>query len=146
MTVRWCCMIHRPARVVSGALIARPSRTCGALHSTACRPHRQPHHYSERALLVERPCPCLEVVSVVALLAHYAHCLQVSACQASAISLRGLTTVSLQDLILHRGLRRKAIYTYTRGKLKRGVCMGVKTTLATSALPTSSLQPNMKGI
>ena len=57
-----------------------------------------------------------------------------------------LTTVSLQDLILHRGLRRKAIYMYTRGKLKRGVCMGVKTTLATSALPTSSLQPNMKGI
>ena len=26
VTVRWCCMIHRPARVVSSALIARPSR------------------------------------------------------------------------------------------------------------------------
>ena len=117
VTARWCCMIHRPARVVSGALIARPSRTCGALHSTACRPHRQPHHYSERALLVERPCPCLEVVSVVALLAHYAHCLQVSACQASAISLNRLITTSLQALSARleraqiRPIRRESSHT-----------------------------------
>ena len=117
VTVRWCCMIHRPARVVSGALIARPSRTCGALHSTACRPHRQPRHYSERALLVERPCPCLEVVSVVALLAHYAHCLQVSACQAAAISLNRLITTSLQALSARleraqiRPIRRESSHT-----------------------------------
>ena len=110
-------MIHRPARVVSGALIARPSRTCGALHSTACRPHRQPRHYSERALLVERPCPCLEVVSVVALLAHYAHCLQVSACQAAAISLNRLITTSLQALSARleraqiRPIRRESSHT-----------------------------------
>ena len=49
------------------------------------------------------------IVPMVALLAHYAHCLQVSACQASDISLNRLITTSLQALSVSARLERAQI-------------------------------------